>query len=70
VLGVNLGRNDEENHEVLKGSMADQIKLHEVDLCIVRWNCGEPMYNCVRKVIFEECSYNLKCDWNMIMLRI
>jgi hypothetical protein len=72
VLGVRLGRNDEENHEVVKGPMAGQrrTKFHEVDLYVVKWNCGELMYNCVKKVILKEFSYNLKCDWNIIVLRI
>jgi hypothetical protein len=38
VLGVRLGRNDEENHEVVKGPMAGQrrTKFHEVDLYVVK----------------------------------
>jgi hypothetical protein len=63
VLSVKLCIINEENHDVLKGPMTYQwgTKLHVIN-CVVKWNYGKLVYNCVRKMILKEFSYNIKCD--------
>jgi hypothetical protein len=46
VLGINLDRNDEENHGVFKDPIGEQwgVTLHEVELYVVKWCYSRLMY--------------------------
>jgi hypothetical protein len=74
-LCINLGRNAEENHGILKGAMVDQwaVTLHEVELYVVKWYCDRLMYIFIKKLILKEFRYVLcyvywlkhLCCWNL-----
>lgn len=58
-MGINLGRNVEENHGILKGAMVDQwvVTLHEVELYVVKRYCERLMYIFIKEMDLKEFRY-------------
>ena len=71
-MGINLGRNAEENHGILKGVIVDQwvVTLHEVELYVVKWYCDRLMYIFMKEMILKEFRYVTYIDLSIYVVEI